>query len=271
MAEEIGYILGTQREELERLAFQHRVWLEEAYALWKRAGIRGGQRVLDLGCGPGFATVELAHLVGPRGHVIARDESERFLAFLRAERERLGLGWIEVVHGRAEELDLPPGSIDVAYTRWLLSWVPDARAVLERVARALAPGGAAVLQEYVDWAAMRLLPRSAVHDEVVAACMRGWAEGGATIDVGELVPGIAADLGLHVEHLRPNGRAGGVGSLEWRWLEGFFEIWLPRLVERGLLAPATLEAHRREWARRAEEGRSHVIGPTVLDVILRKR
>ncbi len=270
MTEDYEYTLGTDREELERLRFQHRAWLEEAYALWKRAGLRAGQTLVDLGCGPGFTSIELANLVGPRGRVIARDESERFLAFLRGERERLALTQLEPSLGRVEDLELAPGSLDAAYARWLLCWVPDARAVLERVAHGLARGGAVILQEYVDWAAMKLIPRSAGFDAVVAACMRSWADGGATIDIGDHLPSIAEELGLTVEHFRPNARIGRVGSLEWRWLEGFFESYLPRLVRRGILRAEELEAHRREWGRRAAAGTSHVFGPIVVDVILRK-
>ena len=40
------YVLGTDRAELERLESQHTAWLEQAYALWKRAGLRGGDRVV---------------------------------------------------------------------------------------------------------------------------------------------------------------------------------------------------------------------------------
>ena len=73
------YLLGSRDEELERLAFQHRVWAEDAYAVWRRAGIRFGARILDLGCGPGFTTIDLAHLVGPQGHVVAADSSKRWV------------------------------------------------------------------------------------------------------------------------------------------------------------------------------------------------
>src|SRR5262245_50101060 len=76
-AETKPYVLGTHDAELDRLGLQHRIWSEHAFALWERAGIRPGQRVLDVGCGPGYATVDLARLLGPASRIVAIDESQR--------------------------------------------------------------------------------------------------------------------------------------------------------------------------------------------------
>src|SRR5687768_9386421 len=106
------YVLGTRADELERLQFQHTAWLTQAYALWQRAGLRAGETVLDLGCGPGFTSFELAEVVGRRGKVIAQDRSGEFLGFLAAERDRRGLAQIETNQGPVEQLSLPPASVD---------------------------------------------------------------------------------------------------------------------------------------------------------------
>ena len=55
-----SYLLGTHTEELERLRFQHELWLPAARAAWQRAGLGAGMRVLDVGAGPGFAAMDLA-------------------------------------------------------------------------------------------------------------------------------------------------------------------------------------------------------------------
>ena len=271
MSDEREYILGTDREEIERLRFQHQAWMQQAYALWELAGFRDGDVVLDLGSGPGFTSFELAHVVGPAGRVIARDESARFLAFLRAERDRLGLAQVETSLGRVEDLELPDASIDGAYARWLFCWLAEPASVLQRVARALKPGGAVALQEYLDWAAMKLVPASAIFDAGIAACMRSWDEGGGKIDVAELVPALAEDCGLEVEHFRPIARIGRVGSLEWRWLGGYFASYLPKLVERGMLTPRELDAWRDEWSRRTQDRIGYCVAPTMADLVLRKR
>jgi tRNA A58 N-methylase Trm61 len=94
-AEANEYVLGTDAAELQRLGFQHRVWSAPAFALWERAGVAQGKAVLDVGCGPGRAALDLARLVGPQGLVLAVDVSERFVAHLQAEAARLGLGQVE--------------------------------------------------------------------------------------------------------------------------------------------------------------------------------
>src|SRR5262245_16447147 len=264
------YILGTDAEELDRLRFQHQVWVKEAYELFERAGFGAGASVLDLGCGPGFTTLELAHVVGPHGRVIARDLSARFLATLERECARLGLAQVETSIGPVEELALADGSLDAAYARWLFCWLADPEPALERVTRALRPGGRLLLQEYLDWGAMRLLPPGPAFARAVEACLASWKAGGATIDFAAEMPALAPRFGLELEHFRPRARLGRVGSLEWRWLDGFFRIYLPKVVERGLLGARELEAWRFEWEERAAAGDNWVATPTVADVVLRR-
>lgn len=264
------YILGTDEEELARLRFQHEAWLEEALPLFHRVGLTAGQTVLDLGCGPGYTTLELATRVGPSGRVIANDVSPPFLAHLAAEVDRLRIEHVEIRPGPVEELRLEPESIDAAYTRWLLCWLPDPGAVVERVARALKPRAAFVLQEYLNWGTMKLIPRLPVHDTVVDACLASWPAGGATIDIVEHLPDLGRAHGLELELLEPVARIGAAGSMVWNWLGGFYGSYLPRLVERGLLDEGTRTSFMEAWERISRERSHHICAPTVANVILRK-
>ena len=69
------YLLGTDAAEGRRLEAQHRVWASDTGDLWDRARFEPGTRLLDLGCGPGFAAIDLARRVGAGGGVLAVDES----------------------------------------------------------------------------------------------------------------------------------------------------------------------------------------------------
>jgi hypothetical protein len=117
---------------------------------------------------------------------------------------------------------------------------------------------------------MKLLPRSPAFERGVQACLKSWRVGGSAIDVQEVLPGLARGSGLRVESFRTRARVGAVGSLEWRWIEQFFESYLPKLVERGQLLPAELEAWRADWRERAQSDESWCLAPTMADLVLRR-
>ena len=58
------YILGTDEEELARLELQNQVWRPHVLKCWREGGIATGSHVLDVGAGPGYASADLAALVG---------------------------------------------------------------------------------------------------------------------------------------------------------------------------------------------------------------
>src|SRR4051794_14670044 len=89
------YVLGTRDDEVDRLGLQHRVWRPRMLDAWRRAGITAGWTVIDVGAGPGFATLDLAEIVGPAGKVIALERSRHFLLVLRARALHNGLANIE--------------------------------------------------------------------------------------------------------------------------------------------------------------------------------
>lgn len=76
------YVLGTHDVEVDRLGLQHRVWRPRVLEVARRAGLTVGRTVVDLGCGPGYASLDCAEIMGPTGHVHAIDQSGRFLSVL---------------------------------------------------------------------------------------------------------------------------------------------------------------------------------------------
>jgi ubiquinone/menaquinone biosynthesis C-methylase UbiE len=268
--EENEYILGTHRAEIERLRVQHTTWVEQSYRLFRRARLGAGQTVADLGCGPGFTTLELTRCVGPEGRVIAVDRSQRFLDYLDDLCAREGIRNVEPILADVEQIDLPPATLDAAYARWLLCWVPDAGVVIERAARMVKPGGAFVLQEYLDWDVMKLIPLSAPFRAAVEACMQSWVVGNATINIAEQIPSLARQHGFAVEYFEPISRIGKVGSLEWRWVMGFLRSYLPGLIGQGLFTNEALAAFEADYQARNLDGSTFVYTPTMTNIILRR-
>ena len=107
MDDEQEYVLGTHDEEITRLGLQHRVWRPRALDAWIRAGFTTGQTLVDAGCGPGYATIDLAAITGPSGRVVAIDKSPRFLDALRSNAVRRNLTNIDIVKAGLDD-DAPP-------------------------------------------------------------------------------------------------------------------------------------------------------------------
>lgn len=266
-SEEREYVLGTHDEELVRLGFQHRLWAEQAFALWERAGFAPGQTILDLGCGPGYASFDLAVLVGQRGRVIAVDASARFISHLKAQQDARGITNLDARVGDVQRLDLRERSLDGAYARWVLCYVAEPEAVVAGVARALRPGGVLAVQDYFNYRGITLAPRSAVFDRVVAAVDKSWRVRGGDPDIAGRLPAIMRRCGLHVREIRPIARVARPGSALWDWPTTFFRNFLPTLVELGLLTSDDQNAFEQEWSARSQDSDTFFCTPPMYDVI----
>lgn len=99
------------------------------------AGVETGQRVLDVGCGPGVLTGELVARVGG-SNVSAADPSGAFVA---ATRDRYPE--VDVRHGSAEELPFDDGSFDVTLAQLVVHFMHDPVEGLREMRRVTRPGG----------------------------------------------------------------------------------------------------------------------------------
>jgi SAM-dependent methyltransferase len=112
-----------------------------------------GERIVDIGCGPGFYVSELAHEVGEAGAVVGVDSSGTMLGAARARCRELGN--VELLEADASSLPLAGGSFDAALSVQVLEYVADIQAALAEVRRVLRPGGRLVVWD-VDWATVSM-------------------------------------------------------------------------------------------------------------------
>lgn len=269
-----SYRLGYSDEEIERLERQHRVWSEENRLFLARAGFARAATLVDLGCGPGFTTLELADAVGPEGRIIAIDrDGERSLPLLQLMASAAGHPNVDTVAADLEHFDLPPGSVDGVYARWLLMYlpVPVARRLVQRIAAWITPGGLCALAEFCNQRHSYLHPRSAHMDAVTEGLLRA-LEGtrGCDPQIGNVLPGWLADAGLDVE-VRVAVRAVRATTPEWEWAALFFRHHLPPLVREGHLDEDLLDAFFADWDERSHDPRALFFYPPLMQVIGRRR
>ena len=105
------------------------------------AGLKQGERVLDLGSGGGIDCFLAAQQVGETGHVIGLDMTPDMLNLARANQAKLGLTNVEFVSGEIENIPLPDASVDVVISNCVVCLSPDKDAVFREAFRVLAPGG----------------------------------------------------------------------------------------------------------------------------------
>jgi arsenite methyltransferase len=107
-----------------------------------------GERILDVGCGPGFYVAELLGEIGETGAVVGVDVSAPMLAV--AARRVEGHPNVAFYEADATALPVEDESFDAAFSVQVIEYVPDADRALAELHRALRPGGRAVVWD-VDW------------------------------------------------------------------------------------------------------------------------
>ena len=141
------------------------------------AGVRRGQRVLDVGCGPGALTAELVERLGPSAVAAAEPSS----AFVAAARERHP--GVDIRHAAAEALPFDDASFDAALAQLVVHFMAEPVAGLREMRRVTRPGGvvAACVWDHAGgqgplsafWQAVRTLDPGARDESALAGAREG--------------------------------------------------------------------------------------------------
>lgn len=113
----------------------------DPYRLLKAAGLKAGQKVLEVGCGPGFFTIPAAKIVGDEGLVYAVDVHPRAIERVKEKIEREGIKNVRPMLTNASNTGLPDQSIDLAFMFGLPCIVGGQESVISEIHRILKPGG----------------------------------------------------------------------------------------------------------------------------------
>lgn len=221
----------------------------EAWFLLPR--LRSGQRLLDVGCGPGTVTSGLARAVAP-GLVTGLDAAPDVLATAREHAAETGLANLEFVEGDVYALDYPDDTFDIVYANQLLQHLSDPVAALQEMHRVLRPGGLLGVRD-ADYATMQPYPKFPEFERWNALYHQVAYANNAEPDAGRVLPSWARAAGFAQIETHPN-----VVLLEGEEARIWGEAWSQRILhsavadqalEYGLASQAELDTLSAAWLR----------------------
>src|SRR2546421_7432258 len=201
-------------------------------------GVAPGERALDLGCGSGVVTRELAKRVAPNGRVVGCDSSEALLDVARKYARDAGLE--KVIEFRAadcRELPFADGSFDAVIAATVLAHVPGVERALREMVRVTRVGGRVGVFDFDGDCFLMAHPDRELTRRIVAAQSDHAAVNSQLV---RFLPGMLGDLGIgdiQVRGFMPLERAAG----------SFYANLSQRTADVALKAGAISEAEHARW------------------------
>ena len=267
---EADYVLGTHDDEVARLGLQHRVWRPAVTECWQRVGITEGWHVLDIGAGPGYATADLAEIVGPAGSVLGIERSARFLEVARERCRRRGLTNVEFREADLMEVSLGQLGLDASWCRWVACFVSSPEKLIENIAGALRPGGLAIFHEYSDYESFRFMPIRPALERFAQEVMASWRATGGEPNIARTLPQLLRAAGMRVLEIVPRVRTVAPSDYAWQWPASFIEINVASLQELGRLTEKEGAEVLREFRAADADPQSWFTTPTFLEIVARR-
>jgi SAM-dependent methyltransferase len=140
------YVIRGGEAGYDRLALLARTRWPDTAALFARAGLSSGMHCVDLGCGGGHVTLEMARLVAPAGSVVGVDMDEVKLGLAREAAAEAALANVEFRQLNVADW-AEPGGFDAVFCRFLLQHLSEPVDLLRRMWAAVRPGGVLVVED----------------------------------------------------------------------------------------------------------------------------
>ena len=202
--------------------------------------ISAGERVLDVGCGSGVVTREIARRVGRSGLSVGLDPSPALLAVARDLTHEAGLAdRVEFREGDARRLPFADGSFDAAVCVTVLSHVPNGEAAIPELVRVVRAGGRLGVFDFDTDMTVFTHPDRDLTRRIVAAASDATAVNGWLV---RQLPALFERAGLI------DVRARGFFPLETR-RQSFYASMADRSAEAAVKAGAVTESEGRAWLR----------------------
>jgi ubiquinone/menaquinone biosynthesis C-methylase UbiE len=133
--------------------YSQRFWVQAPHPFITRERLRAtldpspGERILEIGPGTGYYTLDLATWIGPQGTLEILDIQQEMLDHTMDRVGERGLANVTAARGDARELPFDDASVDAVVLITVLGEIPDQDAAMAEIARVLRPGGRLVVGE----------------------------------------------------------------------------------------------------------------------------
>ena len=189
-----SYAIAGGEDGKRRLDLLSDIMRETTLRLIRDAGLKRGDRVLDVGCGGGHVALDMARIVGSEGHVLGIDFDPHVLELAREDARKAGARTVEYQTADAHRFDGGPFSF--IHARFLLSHVSEPDRVFDRLKAMLAPGGRIAVED-IDMSGAYCFPADAAQDRYQALYTEAVRRGGGDANLGRRLPAVALAAGLH--------------------------------------------------------------------------
>lgn len=212
MDDDHHYLIRGGLEGRERLRVLGRVMRPTTMALLERAGVSAGMHCLDVGCGGGDVSFDLASLVGLTGHVVGMDVDPTKIALAREDAAQVAVTNVEFRVGDLAQ-GLGDSEYDVVYARFVLTHLADPEGAVAAMRRALRPGGRLVVED-IDFRGSFCDPENAAFERYEEIYEESARRNGGDPWIALRLPAMLAAAGL--ERVQPNvvQPAGLVGEVK---------------------------------------------------------
>jgi ubiquinone/menaquinone biosynthesis C-methylase UbiE len=263
------YVIRGGRPGYERLQVLARTALPETSDLLDRAGApSAGGRCLDLGCGSGDVTFELARRVGPGGQVTGIDQDAVKLALAGEAAAEQGLANITFTAGDVYEWH-ESATYDLVYSRFLLHHLSRPVDVLRAMWAGVRPGGVVVVED-ADFAGGFCAPPNAGHEFFLDAYARVLERRGGDADAGRKLYGLCLEAGIPNVNLSARQRVHTTPGDAKALMYGTLEATSEAIVGEGIATEDELDAALADLAAFTEDPATVIGEPRTFQVWARR-
>jgi ubiquinone/menaquinone biosynthesis C-methylase UbiE len=196
-----GYALGYAEAEKQRLVRQAVRFEPILEAFLRDAGIREGDRVLDVASGQGDVSLVVGRLVTDRGAVLGVERDAASIEIARARAATIGMRNVKFVQADLGSFESDE-RFDAVVGRFILVFLPERAAVIRRLARLLRPGGVIAFQEPLREATQTMNAHLPLQHACGVKLREVFAQAGADTEIGRELYALFQEAGLRAPQLR---------------------------------------------------------------------